>query len=58
MDSIRWTILLGIVRRFALPAIISALVLWLGANGLSKWIPPVCSVADAIGIIVVECEKQ
>jgi hypothetical protein len=52
----RVTIIIGIIRKYAIPTMLGGLVLWLIANGYNDWVPVVCGAADNLGFVVGECK--
>lgn len=52
----RLTILIGAIKRFAIPVAIGSLILWLANHGYSNWIPIICDITDNLTILVSECE--
>lgn len=54
-NNAKLAIALAVAKRAALPVIIGAAVGWLAAHGYNNWAIAVCSVSDALGIIVTEC---
>lgn len=53
----RITILIGVIKRFALPVAIGTLILWLANHGYNNWIPIICDITNNFGIIVTECKS-
>lgn len=49
-------IYLGIIKRFILPVVVGATVVWLIANNYADWADAVCSVSHAMGLDVTECK--
>lgn len=56
LDNAKLAIIMGVARRVAIPIVIGATVGWLAAHGYSNWATAVCSVSDAMGIYVEECQ--
>lgn len=56
LDNAKLAIALAVARRVAVPIVIGATVGWLAAHGYNNWAAAVCSVSDAMGIIVEECK--
>jgi len=48
---------LGIVKRLILPVVVGAAVVWLIANNYADWVDAVCSVSNAMGLNVTECNN-
>ena len=57
INNAKLAVALAVARRVALPIIIGATVGWLAAHGYNNWATAVCSVSDALGIYVEECQK-
>ena len=55
-NNAKLAIILGVARRVAIPIVIGATVGWLMAHGYNNWATAVCSVSDAMGIYVEECQ--
>ena len=55
MDSIKWSVIVHILRKYVAPVAIGALVVWLVANELGDWAGVVCAGADALAIAVEAC---
>ena len=55
-DNAKLAIALAVAKRAALPIIVGAAVGWLVAHGYNNWATAVCSVSDAMGIFVEECQ--
>jgi hypothetical protein len=55
MDSIRWSLIIHIFRKYVAPVAIGALVVWLVANELGDWADVVCASAGALAIAVEAC---
>lgn len=49
-------VVIGIVKRVALPVIVGSLVVFLMANGLDNWANIVCDISSNLGIYVSECK--
>lgn len=56
LNNAKLAVGLAIAKRVALPIIIGATVGWLAAHGYNNWATAVCSISDALGIIVSECK--
>jgi len=56
MNGLSWTIIIGMLRKFALPAVAGAAVIWLTAHHLGPWADVVCSISEALLIVVPECK--
>jgi hypothetical protein len=56
LDNAKLAVAMAIARRVAFPIVIGAAVGWLAAHGYNNWATAVCSVSDALGIIVEECK--
>lgn len=56
MDGFKWSIIIGVLRKLALPALFGAAVLWLTAHHLDSWANVVCAIGDALYITVEECK--
>ncbi len=56
LDNAKLAIILGVIRRTAIPIIIGATVGWLASHGYNNWADVVCSVADAMAVYVEECQ--
>ena len=56
LDNAKLAIALAVAKRAALPIIVGAAVGWLAAHGYNNWATAVCSVSDAMGIFVEECQ--
>lgn len=52
-----WVAAIEIARRFVLPALLSALIIWLLANEYEIWVPAVCSIAESAQVFVAECNE-
>lgn len=52
----KWLIFLNMARKFALPAALGSLVLWLIHHNMQPWADVVCAVGDALFIIITECK--
>lgn len=50
-------IYMGIVKRLILPVVLGATVVWLIANNYADWADAVCSVSNAMGLNVTECNS-
>ncbi len=55
MGKIEWATIVYVVRKFGLPVLFGALVVWLVKHGYDNWANVVCSIGDAIAIEVKEC---
>jgi hypothetical protein len=53
--DIKWNIVIGVIKRIALPMAVGSLVLWLMSHGYDDWVPVICGTADNLGIAVTEC---
>jgi len=56
MDTIKWSLIVHILRKYVAPVTIGALVVWLVANELGDWADVVCASATALGIAVEACQ--
>jgi len=56
LDNAKLAIFVAVARRVAIPIVIGATVGWLAAHGYNNWATAVCSVSDAMGIVVEECK--
>lgn len=56
MDGIKWTVILGVARKLALPAIFGAAVMWLIHHNMQPWADVLCAVGDALLIDIEECK--
>ena len=56
MNGLSWTVIIGMLRKFALPAVVGAAVVWLTAHNLGPWADVVCSVSEALLIEAPECK--
>ena len=57
MDSIKWSLIVHILRKYVAPVALGALVVWLVANELGDWADVVCAGASAMAIAVEACVK-
>ena len=55
MNGLSWTIIIGMLRKFALPAVAGAAVIWLTAHHLGPWADVVCAVSEALLLVTPEC---
>ena len=55
MNGFKWNIVIGVARKFALPALLGSIVLWLIHHNLQPWADVVCAIGDALLIVVEEC---
>ena len=56
MDGFKWTIIIGFIRKFGLPALLGTAVTWLTAHNLGPWADVVCSVSEALLLVTSECK--
>lgn len=56
-EAMRWrdAAAINIIRKFALPIIIGAVVTWLFANNYSDFAKALCNLSNGFGIGVKEC---
>jgi hypothetical protein len=57
MDSIKWSLIVHIFRKYVAPVALGALVVWLVANELGDWADVVCAGASALAIAVEACSN-
>jgi hypothetical protein len=55
-DRFKWTLIMSVGRKYALPALFGAAVAWLVAHNLGPWADVLCAVSDALLIDVPECK--
>ena len=53
--DIKWNIVIGVIKRIALPMVVGSLVIWLMSHGFDDWVPVICGAADNLGIVVTIC---
>jgi len=56
MNGIQWSIIINVARKFALPALFGAAVVWLIHHNMQPWADVLCAVSDAILVTVEECK--
>ena len=57
LNNAKLAIALAVAKRAILPVLVGASVGWLAAHGYNNWADAVCSVSNAAGISVMECNK-
>lgn len=57
MDSIKWGLIVHILRKYVAPIALGAIVVWLVANELGDWADVVCASATALAIAVEACNN-
>lgn len=55
LDNAKLVVALGIAKRVVIPVLVGATVGWLVAHGYNNWADAVCSVSNAFGVFVAEC---
>lgn len=56
MDA-KLVVYMGIAKRLILPVVVGATVVWLVANNYGDWADAICSVSNALGLTVTECNN-
>lgn len=56
MDGFKWTIIIGIGRKYALPAVLGTAVTWLVAHNYGPWADVVCAISEALLLVTPECQ--
>ena len=57
LNNAKLGIALAVAKRVVVPVLVGATVGWLAAHGYNNWADAVCSVANAAGISVTECNN-
>ena len=58
LNNAKLAIALAVAKRVIVPVLVGATVGWLAAHGYNKWADAVCSVSNAVGISVTECNNN
>lgn len=56
LNNAKFALALAVAKRAIVPVLVGAAVGWLIAHGYNNWADAVCSVSNAAGIYVAECE--
>ncbi len=56
MNGFKWSIIISIGRKYALPALLGTAVTWLAAHNLGPWADVVCSISEALLLVTPECK--
>lgn len=56
MDGYKWSIIIGVVRKYAMPALLGTAVTWLLAHNYGPWADVICSISEALLIVTPECK--
>ena len=55
MNGFKWTLIIGFMRRYALPALLGTAVTWLVAHNYGPWADVVCAISEALLLVTPEC---
>lgn len=56
-NNAKFVMALAVAKRVVIPVLVGAAVGWLIAHGYNNWADAVCSVSNAAGIFVAECQN-
>ena len=55
MNGFKWTIIVGVARKYLVPALLGTAVTWLIAHNHGPWADVVCAISEALLLVTPEC---